>query len=166
MSSQARREIDDLARCLRAYGPVTFHSLLAALIIWLFGVLVFIPIASSINWQTELLCSLIIFMAFTIFMCRAVPNLKKLIDAFSVFPARKYGLKRGMRYENSITLFRNSLYIISSLVIYALYFPLLMNVHPAISGIVSILILIWILFLTLEILIILLPKILGWFQRE
>ena len=99
-------------------------------------------------------------------MCRAIPNLKKLIDAFSVFPARKYGLKRGMSYENSTKLFRNSFYIISSLIIYIPYLPLLTNVHPAISGIVSILILIWIFFLTLEILIILSPKILEWFQRE
>jgi len=160
MVAKQSEEIDEFIRCLRTHGPVTFHNFLAALLVWLFGVLVFIPIASSINWQTRLLCSLIVFVAFTIFMYRATLGFKKLIDAFSFFPARKYGLKRGIDRENSLTLFRYTLYIIFTLIVYALYFPFLTSFHFAISGIVFIVILIWIFFLALRILSILSSKIL------
>jgi len=153
-------EDDEIIRCLRTHGPVTFHNFLAALLVWLFGVLVFMPIASSLNWQTGLLCSLIVFVTFTTFMYRATLGFKRLIDAFSFFPARKYGLKRGIDQEDALTLFRYTFYIIFTLIVYALYFPFLTSFHFAISGIVLIVILIWIFFLALRILSILSSKIL------
>lgn len=153
-------EDDEIIRCLRTHGPVTFHNFLAALLVWLFGVLVFMPIASSLNWQTGLLCSLIVFVTFTTFMYRATLGFKRLIDAFSFFPARKYGLKRGIDQEEALTLFRYAFYIIFTLIVYALYFPFLTSFHFAISGIVLIVILIWIFFLALRILSILSSKIL------
>jgi len=151
---------DEIIRYLRTHGPVTFHNFLAALLVWLFGVLVFMPIASSLNWQTGLLCSLIVFVTFTTFMYRATLGFKRLIDAFSFFPARKYGLKRGIDQEDALTLFRYTFYIIFTLIVYALYFPFLTSFHFAISGIVLIVILIWIFFLALRILSILSSKIL------
>lgn len=160
MAVKQSEEIDELIRCLRTHGPVTFHSFLAALLVWLFGVLVFIPLASSLNWQTRLLCSLIVFVAFTTFMYRATIGFKKLIDAFSFFPARKYGLKRGIDREDALTVFRYAFYIIFTLVVYVLYFPFLTGFHFAISGIVLIVIIIWIFFLALRILSILSSKIL------
>jgi hypothetical protein len=156
----AQSEDDEIIRCLRTHGPVTFHNFLAALLVWLFGVLVFMPIASSLNWQTGLLCSLIVFVTFTTFMYRATLGFKRLIDAFSFFPARKYGLKRGIDQEDALTLFRYTFYIIFTLIVYALYFPFLTSFHFAISGIVLIVILIWIFFLALRILSILSSKIL------
>ena len=153
-------EDDEIIRCLITHGPVTFHNFLAALLVWLFGVLVFMPIASSLNWQTGLLCSLIVFVTFTTFMYRATLGFKRLIDAFSFFPARKYGLKRGIDQEDALTLFRYTFYIIFTLIVYALYFPFLTSFHFAISGIVLIVILIWIFFLALRILSILSSKIL------
>ena len=160
MSNQIRWEIDNLAQCLRKNGPTTFHNFIAALTIWLFGVLIFMPLANSLNWQTGLTCSLIVFATFTIFMYRATLGFKKLIDAFSFLPARKYGLKRGINREDSVTLFKYIFYIIFTFIIYALYFPLLTSFHFAISGIVLIVILIWIFFLALRILSILSSKIL------
>lgn len=166
MSTQIRREIDDLAQCLRSHGPATFHNFLTAIIIWLFGILVFIPLANSLNWQTGLLCSLVVFTAFTIFMFRAVLGFKKLIDAFSFFPARKYGSKRGINQEDALTLFKYVFYVIFVLIVYALYFPFLTSFHFAISGIVLIVILIWIFFLALRILSILSSKILQGFLQD
>jgi len=159
MSHQTQREINDLAQCLRSHGPATFHNFLAALLIWLFGVLVFIPLANSLDLQTGLLCSLVVFTAFTIFMYRAAPGFKKLIDTFSFLPARKYGLKRGINQKDALTLFRYIFYIIFVLIVYLLYFPFLTSFHFAISGIVLIVILIWTFFLALRILTILSSKI-------
>lgn len=155
-------EKENFIEHLRTYGAKTVHNLLSAFLIWLFGNLVFIPLASTLNWQTRVFCSLIFFVAFTLLVLRAFPGLKRLIDAFSVFPARKYGLKKGLSYENSLVLFRHIMYIISAVILYLLYFPFLASFHPSISGIVLILVVIWIFFLALRILLISFPKILEW----
>ncbi|HUW48123.1 MAG TPA: hypothetical protein VMW36_05200 [Patescibacteria group bacterium] len=160
MASQAKREINDLAQCLRSNGPTVFQSLLAALLIWLFGILVFIPLANSLNWQAGLSCSLIISSAFTVSMYRAASSLKRLIDAFSFLPARKYSVRWELSREDASTVFRYVAYIISGLIVYALYFPFLASFHFAISGIVLIVVLIWIFFLALRILSILSSRIL------
>ena len=160
MEDSVKKEIENLVEYLRTYGAKTAHNLLAAFLIWLFGNLVFIPLASSLNWQTRVFCSLIFFIAFTLLLSRALPGLKKLIDAFSIFPARKYGLKKGLTYENSLVLFRHVLYIIITVFLYLLYYPFLTNFHPSISGIVLILVLIWIFFLSLRICSILFPRFL------
>lgn len=123
---------------------------------------VFIPLATTLNWQTKAFCSLTFFIAFTLLVVRALPSIKRLIDTFSIFPARKYSTKKKLSCQNSLILFRHVFYIVSIIIIYLLYFPFLTNFHPSISGIVLILMLIWIFFLTLRILAILFQKILEW----
>ncbi len=162
MKSTINEEIENLKECLRKHGAKTVHDLLAAFLIWLFGNLVFIPLASSLNWQTKVFCSLIFFIAFTILVVKALPGLNKLIDTFSIFPARKYGVKKGLSSEDSSVLFRYIAYIFAAVILYLLYFPFLTNFHPSINGIVLILLLIWIFFLTLRILLTLSQKILEW----
>lgn len=163
LDNSIKAEIGDFQECLKAYGPKTIHGLLSAFLIWLFGNLVFIPLASSLNWQTKILCTLVFFSAFTLLILRALPGLKKLIDAFSVFPARKFSLKKVSNYEDSLILSKNALHIIFTVIFYLSYFPFLMNFHPAINGIVLILVLIWIFFLVSRVLLVLSPKILKWF---
>ena len=166
MKGSVKEEIENFRECLKTYGTKTLHNLLSAFLIWLFGILVFIPLASSLNWQTTVFCTLIFFIAFTLLILRALPGLKKMIDAFSIFPARRYGLKKGLNYKNSVMLFRHLSYIISSVILYLLYFPFLANFHPSISGIVLILVLIWIFFLTLRLLPVVSQKILEWLCSE
>lgn len=143
-------EIINFKQSLRLYGPKTLHFLLSAMLIWLFGVLVFIPMASSIGWNAELVCTLIILVAFTILVSRAISNFKNLIDAFSVFPARKYLIKRGLARENAVFVSKHILYILSIVILYLLYFPFLVRLHPAFSGIVLILVVIFVFFLALK----------------
>ena len=166
MEKSVEEDIVNLKECLKSVGAKTVHNFLAAFLIWLFGNLVFTPLASSLNWQTKSLCSLIFFIAFTILILRTIPGLKRLIDAFSIFPARKYSTKKRLSYENSIVLFRHTLYIISSIILYLLYFPFLTNFHPSISGIVLILVLIWIFFLLVKIFSILFPRFLEWLIKK
>ena len=143
-------EIDNFKKTLRLNGAKTLHLLLSAMLIWLFGVLVFIPIASSIGWNAELLCSLIVLVAFTILVSRAIPGFKNLIDAFSVFPARKYLVKRGLTYHNATIVSKQILYMLSIVILYLVYFPFLVRLHPAFSGIVLILVIIVVFFLALK----------------
>ena len=166
MKVSVKEEMENFRKCLKIYGTKTVHYLLSAFLIWLFGILVFIPLASSLNWQPRVFCTLLFFIAFTILVLRALPGLKKLIDVFSILPAKRYSLKKGLSYENSIVLFRHLSYIISSVILYLLYFPFLANFHPSISGIFLILVLIWIFFLTIRPLSVLSQKILEWLSSE
>jgi len=162
MNGSFKEDIENFQECLKTYGVETVQNLSAAFLVWLFGNLVFIPLASTLNWQTKTFCSLTMFIAFTLLVTRVLLGLKRLIDTFSIFPARKYGIKKKLSYKNSLILFRHVLYIISIIIIYLLYFPFLTNFHPSISGIVLILMLIWVFFLTLRILTILSQKIMNW----
>jgi len=166
MANMVEKEIENFKKCIEIYGGKTLHSLLSAFLIWLFGVLVFIPLARSLNRQAEVFCTLIFLVAFTLLTLRVIPGLKKLIDAFSSFPARKYGLKKGLSHENSVILFRHLFYIISIVIFYLLYFPFLANFHPSISGIVLILALIWIFFLIIRLLPVFSEKIFEWICSE
>lgn len=166
MEDSAKKEIENIVEYLRTYGAKTAHNLLAALLIWLFGNLVFIPLANSLNWQTRVFCSLIFFIAFTLLVSRALPGLKKLADAFSIFPARKYGLKKGLTYKDSVVFFRHVLYIIIAVFLYLLYYPFLANFHHSISGIVLILVLVWTFFLSLRIFSIIFPRFLEWLEQK
>lgn len=166
MAKREEKEIDEVIRSLKTYGPATFHVLLVALLIWLFGVLVFIPTANSINRMTGLFCSLVIFVAFSILIYKSISGFQKTIDAFSAILAKKYVKRLKIKIEESITLFKNAAYIIFTLILYLLYLPLLINLHPAISGIALILILLWILFLALKILSTFSPRILDWLSKE
>lgn len=151
MSTKKKQKLTDLAQTLKNQAPAALTYLLGALLVWLFGVLVFLPLANSMNRQTEILCSLIVFISFTAFMCKAASGCKKLIDAFSVLFARSYGKKWVIPSGEALAVFKNAFYIIAGFVTYALYLPLLINFHPAIAGIVLILVVIWSFFLLLRI---------------
>lgn len=162
MKDSLKEEIENFQKQLKNHGSKTVHNLLSALLIWLFGNLVFIPLAITLNWQTGVVCTFIFFVTFTLFVLRALPGLKKLINAFSVFPARKFSSRKKLSYESSLILSQNILYIVLATIFYLLYSPFLANFHPSVNGIVLILVIIWIGVLASRILLILLPKTLEW----
>jgi hypothetical protein len=158
-----REEIDAFNKNLRMYGAKTFSFLLSAILIWLFGVLVFIPIASSIGGNTELVCTLIVLVAFSFLVSSAAPGFKSLIDGFSVFPAKKYLSKRGLSFQNSVIVSKQILYVLSIMILYLAYFPFLVRLHPAFSGIVLILVIVVVFFLTLKALRVSNKAVVDWF---
>jgi hypothetical protein len=161
-----KKAMERASHHLKAYGQKTMSVLLTALLIWLFGVLVFIPLAESLNWQTRVLVSLTFLMAFSLMLFKTIPGVKRLVDAFSLFPAKKYGIAKGFSYENAVTLFRYAIYIVCSLILYGLYLPFLVSFHPAISGMTLILVLTLMFFLLLRIFSILLPKLAEWLVKS
>lgn len=166
MTIKNKEETERAIRYLRSHGLKTIHRLLAALLIWLFGILVFIPLAESLNWQTRAFVSMLFFLAFSLLIFNTLPSVKKLIDVFAFFPARKYGVTRGFSYGSALILFRYLLYIICSLILYGFYSPFLTNFHPAVNGIILIAVLILIFSLILRIFLILLPKFLEWLAKS
>ncbi len=144
-------EITNFKQTLREQGPKTFTSLLSAIIIWLFSVLVFIPIASSIGKNVELVIVLITLSAFSAIILVSLRGVKNLLDVFSVIPARKYFVKKGLSVESAISVSKLFLYVPSILFVYLLYFPYLVLLHPAINGIVLIFVIISLFLISLNI---------------
>jgi hypothetical protein len=143
-------EIMNFREVVRLHGAKTLRFLLSAMLVWLFGVLVFIPISSTVGWQTELICTLIFLVAFSVLVSGAISGVKIFIDAFSVFPARKYLIKRRLTKNDAVVVSKQLLYILSTVTIYLLYFPFLVRLHPAFSGIFLILVVIFVFFLSLK----------------
>lgn len=166
MTGSIKREMENFRKSLELYGEKTFYNLSSAFLVWLFGVLVFIPLASSINRETELLCNLIFFIAFSLLIAWSLSGLKKIVDSFSTLMAKKYGPKRGLNSENSIKIFRRSFYIVLIVIFYLLYSPFLIKFHSSINGIALISALILIFLLMINIFPILFAKILRWLSSE
>jgi len=166
MTKSIKREIEDFRKSIELYGEKTLHNLLLALLIWLFGVLVFIPLASSINRETEILCNLIFFAIFTLLIIWSLPGLKKIVDAFSTLVAKKYESKEKLPLGKLTVLFKNISYIVLIIIFYLLYSPFLMKFHSSINGVVLILMLVWIFFLMMSILPTLFTRLLEWLSSE
>lgn len=155
-------ELRKFEESLRAHGSKTLHNLLFAVVIWLFAVLVFIPIAKSIGREIEIIVSLLLLIIFTIVIARTAPGMKILIDAFSVLPARKYSQKKKLAYKDSLVLFRYIIYIIFIVIAYLVYLPFLSSFHSALAGIVLLLVIFFIFILALKIFSIIGHKTLDW----
>ncbi len=162
----SKEDLENSKIRLKTHSEKVLTNLFSALLIWLFGVLVFVPLASSLNWQIRVFSSLTFFVAFTFFVIRVLPDSKKLIDTFAILFARKYALKgTTLSYENCSVLFRYLFYVICAVILYSLYFPFLVSFHPSISGLALILLLLLVFFFALRILPILFRKMLEWLLR-
>ncbi len=166
MAKIIEREIENFGKTLKLHGEKTLCNLLSAFLIWLFGVLIFIPLAGSINRETEILCNLIFFSVFTFLVVQSLPGLKEIVDSFSVLIAKRCELKKGLNFEKSMVVFRRFSYIILIIVFYLFYAPLLMRFHSLINGVTLLLALIWIFYLIISILPILFTEVLKWFSYE
>jgi hypothetical protein len=159
-------EIQNFNQTIKTDGAKTLHLVLAAALIWLFGVLVFIPTAAEIGANAELVVTLIILAAFTTLDLKALPGTKNLIDAFAVFPARKYLVKKGIPKENAVAASKQLLYIAAIIIGYLLYFPFLARLHPALNGIALILVVITIFLLTIKTMRLSKTAILNWLTHD
>ena len=154
-------QIAQAVSLLRVHGKNVSSSLIASLLIWLFGILVFIPLGESINVQTKVSVALIFLVAFAIPIIRILSPLKKFINAFSVLPSEKL-MRRGFTKENSQQVLQYLLYVIAGVIFYLLFSPFLVIIHPSINGIVLIFLLIWTFVLLLKTTSIMLPKFFKW----
>ena len=161
-----KEEIESAIGYLRVYGQKTLTSMFAALLVWLFGILVFIPLAESLSWQTRVLVSVLFFFAFSVLIVQTLPGLKGLIDVSAYLLARRYGVAKGLGRENVLAVFKQLLCIVCALVFYGFYFPFLASFHPAVNGVALIAVLVLIFFLLLRVFSILSPKFLEWFAKS
>jgi hypothetical protein len=138
---------DKLISSAREYLPGTLLNLFTALLIWLFGVLVFLPFAYSISpIGLPLACSLIILTGFSIFIFRSFVGLRPLLDSTSDFMAYVYRRRRKVKVnvESLETAGRYVSYVTTAIILYLLYSPFLVAIHPALNGLVLIPVILWI----------------------
>jgi len=142
-----KEERDKLSIIAREQLPDTLSNLFTAVLIWLFGALVFLPAAYRIApRQLPLACSLILLTGFSIFVFRAFGGLRLLLEATSDVLAYEYTRKRTTKIsiERLKTMVECLIYVIAVLILYALYSPFLVAIHPSLSGLVLIPIILWI----------------------
>jgi hypothetical protein len=119
----------------------------AAALIWLFGVLVFLPLAIEINPdKLPLIVSLIVFVAFSLFILGGLKRFADLLDMMSKEITGELAKRRKLdKTDNEEKMVRIILEVASIIIVYLLYSPFLSNFHPSINGIALILTLIAIL---------------------
>jgi hypothetical protein len=147
---------NNLNQALAKHLPSVATNFIAALIIWLFGVLVFIPAAKQILPQRiPLATSLIILIGFTIFVVRAINGgLPTLIKSTSNLVSFNY--KNWKNPKISVTdlqiAFKHMFYIAVTVLIYLLYSPFLITINPALNGLTLIPIILWMMWIIMKIL--------------
>jgi hypothetical protein len=141
---EARNKLISIAR---EHLPSTVINLSTAVLIWLFGVLVFLPAAYRIApRELPLACGLILLVGFSIFVFKAFGGLRLLLESTPDVLAYEYIRRRKAKIavERLRTVVRCIIYVVAALILYALYSPFLAAIHPSLSGLVLVTIVLWI----------------------
>ena len=141
---EARNKLISIAR---EHLPSTLINLSTAVLIWLFGVLVFLPAAYRIApRELPLACGLILLVGFSIFVFKAFGGLRLLLESTPDVLAYEYIRRRKAKIpvERLTTVVRCIIYVVAALILYALYSPFLVAIHPSLSGLVLVTIVLWI----------------------
>ncbi len=142
-----REARDKLISTAREHLASTLINLSTAVLIWLFGALVFLPATHRIApVGLPLACSLILLIGFSIFIFKAFSGLRSLLEPTSDVLAYEYIRRRKTKIpiERLKIAVRCIIYVVITLFLYALYSPFLATIHPSLSGLVLIIIVLWI----------------------
>lgn len=121
----------------------------AAVLIWLFGRLVFIPIAQGINffgYPFPKILNFIILVALAVIVLRMLIDVRKAMDGVAGYAAVNIGAPYDVsidEVEHYKIALRGLFYIIIVSLAYLLFVDYLSNIHPALSGIILLAIVIW-----------------------
>jgi len=136
--------------------PEIAVNLSVAALIWLFGVLVFIPMAVRIDSAgLPVLISLIILSSFSFFFLKGFKGLGSVLGSVSTVLAYEWTRRRKGKKEKNLTertkrRFKVALHVATIIIVYLVYSPLLAMMHPSINGIAIILSILGIIFTILK----------------
>jgi hypothetical protein len=143
------------ARAVRQVGARVALSVGAAILIWIFGNLVFLPIAKGMTQQflgypVHAIISFIIVVALAIMVLTIFIDIRRLTGGIAGILAYHFGKAGGEAhietYNNYRTALDGILYVIVVSLAYLLFASFLAEIHPAIPAILLILIVIWAIF--------------------
>src|SRR3989304_993865 len=131
----------DSARALRQVGARVLLSVGAAILIWLFGQMLFLPIARSMTQQfmgypVHSIISFIIIVALAIIILTVFIDIHRLSGSMAGILAYHFGKASGdlslENFKNYRTALDGVLYVIVVSLAYLLFADYLANIHPAI----------------------------------
>jgi len=143
------------AKALRQVGARVVLSVGAAILIWIFGEMLFLPIAKEMiqefmGYPVHSIISLIIVVALAIIIFTVFIDIRRLTGGAAGVIAYHFGKVSGEvsvdTYRNYRTALGGILYVIVVSLAYMLFANYLAEIHPAIPAIVLILIVIWAIF--------------------
>ncbi len=143
------------AKALREVGARVALSVGAAIIIWVFGQLVFIPISKGMEpifegYPMDMIISFIIVVALAIIIFTVFLDIRKLTSGIAGVLAYEFGKASGEVRVESLRHYRIALdgiiYVIVISLAYLLFAPYLGEIHAAIPAVVLILIVVWAVF--------------------
>ncbi len=129
-------------------------NLLTAILIWLLGVNIYVPAAFEVE-QTYLpmICSLTILVAFSFFIFKGARSFNLLLSSLLSLLlgiCQRRGVKASP--DNMRAVFKGLTSIITVLILYCFYQPLLMVISPTVEGLLFTFIILWILYTVMVIL--------------
>ncbi|WP_423792198.1 hypothetical protein ACPB8Q_05580 [Methanocaldococcus indicus] len=137
---------------LKENAPQIIVSLVVAALIWLFGVLVFIPLADMLGnpylfglTALKPIISIIIGLALLFIFLRIAKDFGELMDGIAdiiaaIIAGERITDEKLKKYRRG---FRGLAYLIVVIIAYIFALPILAGIAPVIAGIVLILIVIW-----------------------
>lgn len=139
---------------MRQGVPTLVFTMIAAVLIWVFGNLAFMPLAEGISiyeWPLDKVISLIILVALIAIIVKSIMSLTKIVDGISSFLAIEMSRLQKNFDEKSLRRYRSFLrgivFSIMIILIFILIQDYLTQIHPALSGVLLIAIVVWSIFL-------------------
>jgi hypothetical protein len=143
------------ARALRQVSARVFLSIGAAILIWIFGEMIFLPIAKGMTQQflgypVHSIISFIIVVALALIIFTVFIDIRRLTGGMACVLAYHFGKASGEvsveTYKNYRTALDGILYVIIVSLAYLLFAGYLAEIHAAIPAVILILIVIWAIF--------------------
>ena len=129
--------------------PSIALGVMAAVLIWLFGRLIFIPISQGIEWYgypLPQILNFIILVALAVFVLRILVDVRRAVDGAAGLAACEIGAPYDVtpaEVEHYRTALRGISYVIAVSLVFLLFSDYLTLIHPGLSGVVLIAIVVW-----------------------
>lgn len=143
------------AKALRQVGARVFLSIGAAILIWVFGQMLFLPIAKGmaqefVGYPVHSIISFVIIVALALIIFTVFVDIRRLTGGMAGVLAYHLGKASGEMsvesYKNFRTALDGILYVVVVSLAYLLFASYLAEINPAIPAIVLILIVVWSIF--------------------
>jgi hypothetical protein len=129
--------------------PSITVGVVAAILLWLFGNLIFIPIAEGIEWfgyPLPQILTFVILVALAVFVLKILVDVREAVDALAGLAAVEIGAPTDVtqtEVEHYKTAMRGIFYVIIVSLAFLLFSDYLVRIHPALSGVVLLVIVVW-----------------------
>lgn len=142
----------DSREALAGTLPSIILDVVAAILIWLFGRLIFIPIAEGIDlmgYPLPQILNFIILVALAVVLLKILVDMRRFIGGLAGYAAVEIGAQYDVTSEE-VDHYRTALggifYIIVVSLGYLLFVDYVSGIHPALSGVLLLFIVVWAIF--------------------